>query len=101
MRHIITLASQTRLTPGFWLAHNIDLNQRCTEHSGTFRGFLLTEARMVQCCIIPAAAQDGLRHQDVRTLGWVDIGTRTKVPLGFVTYISKITKINKKSVLTQ
>jgi hypothetical protein len=26
------------------------------------------------------------------TLGWVDIGTRTKVPLKFVTYLSKITK---------
>jgi hypothetical protein len=31
-------------------------------------------------------------------LGWVDIGTGTKVPLKFVTYISKVTK---KSVLTQ
>jgi hypothetical protein len=29
-------------------------------------------------------------------IGWVDIGTRTKVPLKFVTYLSKITKINKK-----
>jgi hypothetical protein len=28
--------------------------------------------------------------------GWVDIGTRTKVPLKFVTYLSKITKINEK-----
>jgi hypothetical protein len=35
------------------------------------------------------------------TIGWVDIGTRTKVPLGFAIYISKITKINEKSVLTQ
>jgi hypothetical protein len=35
------------------------------------------------------------------TVGWVDIGTRTKVPLKFVTYFSKITKINEKSVLTQ
>jgi hypothetical protein len=34
-------------------------------------------------------------------LGWVDIGTRTKVPLKFVIYLSKITKINEKSVLTQ
>jgi hypothetical protein len=34
-------------------------------------------------------------------LGWVDIGTRTKVPLKFVTYLSKITKINEKSALTQ
>jgi hypothetical protein len=34
-------------------------------------------------------------------LGWVDIGTRTKVPLKFVTYPSKTTKIIKKSVLTQ
>jgi hypothetical protein len=29
-------------------------------------------------------------------IGWVDIGTRTKVPLKFVTYLSKITKINEK-----
>jgi hypothetical protein len=35
------------------------------------------------------------------TVGWVDIETRTKVPLKFVTYLSKITKINEKSVLTQ
>jgi hypothetical protein len=35
------------------------------------------------------------------TLGWVDIGTRTKVPLKFVTYLSKETKINEKNVLTQ
>jgi hypothetical protein len=35
------------------------------------------------------------------TVGWVDIGTRTKVPLKFVTYLSKITKINEKSVLAQ
>jgi hypothetical protein len=34
-------------------------------------------------------------------LGWVDIGTGTKVPLKFVTYLSKVTKINEKSVLTQ
>jgi hypothetical protein len=33
-------------------------------------------------------------------VGWVDIGTRTKVPLKFITYLSKITKINEKSVLT-
>jgi hypothetical protein len=30
------------------------------------------------------------------TVGWVDIGTRTKVPLRYVTYLSKVTKINKK-----
>jgi hypothetical protein len=30
------------------------------------------------------------------TLVWVDIGTRTKVRLRFVTYLSKITKINEK-----
>jgi hypothetical protein len=30
------------------------------------------------------------------TVGWVDIGTRTKVPLGFVTYLSKVTKLTKK-----
>jgi hypothetical protein len=35
------------------------------------------------------------------TVGWVDIGIRTKVPLRFVTYLSKVTKINEKSVLTQ
>jgi hypothetical protein len=35
------------------------------------------------------------------TVGWVDIGTRTKVPLKLVTYLSKRTKINEKSVLTQ
>jgi hypothetical protein len=35
------------------------------------------------------------------TVGWVDIGTGTKVPLRFVTYLSKVTKINEKSVLTQ
>jgi hypothetical protein len=35
------------------------------------------------------------------TVEWVDIGTRTKVPQGFVTYLSKTTKINEKSVLTQ
>jgi hypothetical protein len=35
------------------------------------------------------------------TIGWVDIGTRTKVPLKFVTYLSKNTKIREKSVLTQ
>jgi hypothetical protein len=34
-------------------------------------------------------------------VGWVDIGTWTKVPLKFVTYLSKITKINEKSVLAQ
>jgi hypothetical protein len=31
---------------------------------------------------------------------WDDIGTGTKVPLRFVTYLSKVTKINEKSVLT-
>jgi hypothetical protein len=35
------------------------------------------------------------------TVGWVDIGTRTKVPLKFVTYLAKITEINEKSILTQ
>jgi hypothetical protein len=34
-------------------------------------------------------------------VGWVDIGIGTKVPLRFVTYLSKVTKINKQSVLTQ
>jgi hypothetical protein len=35
------------------------------------------------------------------SLGWVDIGTRTKIPMSFVTYLSKVTKINEKSVLIQ
>jgi hypothetical protein len=35
------------------------------------------------------------------TVGWVDIGTGTKVPPRFVTFLSKVTKINEKSVLTQ
>jgi hypothetical protein len=35
------------------------------------------------------------------TVGWVDSGTGTKVPLRFVTYLSKVMKINEKSVLTQ
>jgi hypothetical protein len=35
------------------------------------------------------------------TVGWVDIGTGTKVPLRFVTYLSKVMKINEKSGLTQ
>jgi hypothetical protein len=30
------------------------------------------------------------------TIGWVDIGIGTKVPLRFVTYLSKVTKINEK-----
>jgi hypothetical protein len=34
-------------------------------------------------------------------VGRVDIGIGTKVPLRFVTYLSKITKINEISVLTQ
>jgi hypothetical protein len=29
---------------------------------------------------------------------WVDIGTRTKISLRFVTYLSKVTKINEKSI---
>jgi hypothetical protein len=29
-------------------------------------------------------------------LWWVDIGTGTKVPLRFVTYLLKVTKINEK-----
>jgi hypothetical protein len=39
-------------------------------------------------------------HNPDYAVGWVDIGTSTKVPLKFVTYLSKITKINEKSVLT-
>jgi hypothetical protein len=34
-------------------------------------------------------------------IGWVDIGIGTKEPLRIVTYLSKVTKINEKSVLTQ
>jgi hypothetical protein len=30
------------------------------------------------------------------TVGWVDIGTRRKVPLRFVTYLSKVMKIDEK-----
>jgi hypothetical protein len=48
-----------------------------------------------------SASSTYLSLQAYCTLGWVDIGTRTKVPLKFVTYLSKITKINEKSVLTQ
>jgi hypothetical protein len=29
-------------------------------------------------------------------VGWVGIGTGTKVPLRFITYFSKVTKINKE-----
>jgi hypothetical protein len=29
------------------------------------------------------------------TVGWADIGTRTKVPLRFVTYLSKVLKIDE------
>jgi hypothetical protein len=32
------------------------------------------------------------------SIGWVDIGTRTKVSLRFVIYLSKATEINEKSV---
>jgi hypothetical protein len=35
------------------------------------------------------------------TVGWVDIGIGTKVPLRCVTSLSKVAKINEKSVLTQ
>jgi hypothetical protein len=35
------------------------------------------------------------------TLGWVDIGTRTKVPLRFVFYLSKVTKIVTASSLVK
>jgi hypothetical protein len=37
-----------------------------------------------------------LGHPLHPALGWVDIGTRTKVPKRFVTYLSKVVKINKK-----
>jgi hypothetical protein len=67
--HSHTPTAQTCLTPGFLACHNIDLNPCCTEHSGTFRAFLLVEARMVHNCIIPTAAQDGLKHQDIHGQG--------------------------------
>jgi hypothetical protein len=35
------------------------------------------------------------------TLGWVDIATRTKVPLRFVTYLSKVSETDEKNVLKQ
>jgi hypothetical protein len=35
------------------------------------------------------------------TVGWVDIRTGTKVPMRFVTWLSKVAKINEKSVLIQ
>jgi hypothetical protein len=34
-------------------------------------------------------------------LGWVDIGTRTKVPLRVVTYLSKVSETDEKNVLKQ
>jgi hypothetical protein len=40
------------------------------------------------------------RHA-LHIIGWVDIGTKTEVPLRFVTYLSKVTKIKENSVLTQ
>jgi hypothetical protein len=40
-------------------------------------------------------------HLKIYRVGWVDIGTGTKVPLRFVSYLSNVTKINQKSVLTQ
>jgi hypothetical protein len=52
---------------------------------------------MIHIC---RAASLALYHT-APALGWVDIGTRTKVPLRFVTYLSKVTEINEKSVLTQ
>jgi hypothetical protein len=45
--------------------------------------------------------ESGTWARDGTGVGWIDIGTRTKVPLRFVTYLSKVTKINEKSVLTQ
>jgi hypothetical protein len=47
------------------------------------------------CCILPPAPPPA------STLGWVDIGTGTKVHLRFVTHLSKVTKINGKTVLIQ
>jgi hypothetical protein len=43
----------------------------------------------------------GIQYIQYCGLGWVDIGIGTKVPSGSVTYLSKVTKINEKSVLTQ
>jgi hypothetical protein len=42
-----------------------------------------------------------VKYCNAWTIGWIDIRTGTKVPLRFVTYLSKVTKINEKSVLTQ
>jgi hypothetical protein len=36
-----------------------------------------------------------------RVIGWVVIGTRTKVPLMFVIFLSKVSEIDEKNVLTQ
>jgi hypothetical protein len=36
-----------------------------------------------------------------RTVWWADIGTRAKVSLRFVKYLSKLTKIEGKGVFTQ
>jgi hypothetical protein len=68
-RHIITLTFQTCLTPGFRLAQNIDLNPRSMEHSGTFKGFPLADARMVQCCLSLVPAHGRPLHQDVHGQG--------------------------------
>jgi hypothetical protein len=38
-----------------------------------------------------------IQFQSSTALGWVDIGTRTKVPLKFVTYLLKVPKIAKKN----
>jgi hypothetical protein len=35
------------------------------------------------------------------TVGWVDIGIKTKVPLRFVKYLSKVSEIDEKNALTQ
>jgi hypothetical protein len=41
---------------------------------------------------------DVTQQINLYTVGWVDMGTGTKVPLRFVTYLSKVNKINEKSV---
>jgi hypothetical protein len=49
----------------------------------------------------PPPSTPAVASYTTSTLGWIDIGTGTKVPLRFVTYLSKVMKINEKSVLTQ
>jgi hypothetical protein len=64
--------------------------------------FLLISLAVSGLCLATLLLSFPLHFQVATcTVGWVDIGTGTKVPLRFVTYLSKVTKINEKSVLTQ